>query len=400
MKNATFPSIAKFSFLSLLLPAWITQAAPPQPQPGSTAQIVLIGTWTGERDGDRVQPPVYPSQGMYRLALNEDGSLLPLNRIKMDSPSWIVLSKNRQFAYTTNETQQGQISTLRLGKGGDPQRISGIDSQGQEPTHTAISPDGRYLLAANYSNAPGHASVIVAPILQNGELGEVLQRFPFTKGSEAVAERQASAHIHSVNFTPDGRMMYAADLGGDIIHAFFYDAANKAAPFRLAPDYDLSFPPGTGPRHMIFSANGRFAYVISEMSANIFAYQINNDRLENIQTLALTESARADAKGGGGLAFSPDGKYLYASNRQKTNEIVGYKINPENGKLTLIGRTLSGGIEPRAFAFDKSGKFLLVANVFSNNVTVLQRDLDTGELYGNGVSVQIGTPTDVKFIHE
>ncbi len=136
------------------------------------------------------------------------------------------------------------------------------------------------------------------------------------------------------------------------------------------------------------------------MSANIFAYQINNDRLENIQTLALTESARADAKGGGGLAFSPDGKYLYASNRQKTNEIVGYKITPENGKLTLIGRTLSGGIEPRAFAFDKSGKFLLVANVFSNNVTVLQRDLDTGELYGNGVSVQIGTPTDVKFIHE
>ncbi|MBF4190092.1 AAA family ATPase [Serratia ureilytica] len=80
-------------------------------------------------------------------------------------------------------------------KGGDPQRISGIDSQGQEPTHAAISPDGRYLLAANYSNAPGHASVIVAPILQNGELGEVLQRFPFTKGSEAVAERQASAHI-------------------------------------------------------------------------------------------------------------------------------------------------------------------------------------------------------------
>lgn len=304
MKNATFPSIAKFSFLSLLLPAWITQAAPPQPQPGSTAQIVLIGTWTGERDGDRVQPPVYPSQGMYRLALNEDGSLLPLNRIKMDSPSWIVLSKNRQFAYTTNETQQGQISTLRLGKGGDPQRISGIDSQGQEPTHAAISPDGRYLLAANYSNAPGHASVIVAPILQNGELGEVLQRFPFTKGSEAVAERQASAHIHSVNFTPDGRMVYAADLGGDIIHAFFYDAANKAAPFRLAPDYDLSFPPGTGPRHMIFSANGRFAYVISEMSANIFAYQINNNRLENIQTLALTESTCADAKGGGGLAFS------------------------------------------------------------------------------------------------
>lgn len=63
MKNATFPSIAKFSFLSLLLPAWVIQAAPPQPQPGSTAQIVLIGTWTGERDGDRVQPPVYPSQG-------------------------------------------------------------------------------------------------------------------------------------------------------------------------------------------------------------------------------------------------------------------------------------------------------------------------------------------------
>ncbi|QOI55706.1 lactonase family protein [Rouxiella badensis subsp. acadiensis] len=361
------------------------------------AQTLLVGSWTGQTTGEGVQKAIYPSQGIYRLRLNSDGTLLPLDVLKLSSPSWIVFSHDHKFAYTTNENETGSVTALKVDKDGKLHIINEVDSQGAHPTHATITTDGKYLLAANYSVNPGHAGVTIFPIESNGALGKAVQHVPFIEGSHAVADRQASGHAHSVNISPDGKMLFVADLGADTVHAFSYHAGNKE-PFSAEPKLDLHFKPGEGPRHMTFSADGKFAYVSTEMSAQVHVYRIEQDKLTETQVINLTDSQDPNNKGGAGILFSPDHKFLYVGNRRRDNVIVVYKADATTGKLTLSNRFSAGGIEPRAFAFDKTGQYLLVANVFSNNIVELHRDAETGALTPTGVTVQIGTPTDIKFL--
>lgn len=361
------------------------------------AQTLLIGSWTGQTTGELVQKAIYPSQGIYRLRLNSDGTLLPLDVLKLSSPSWIVFSHDHKFAYTTNENEAGSVTALKVDKDGKLHVINEVDSLGAHPTHATLTADGKYLLAANYSVDPGHAGVTVFPIGADGALGKSVQHVPFIAGSHAVADRQASGHAHSVNISPDGKMLFVADLGADTVHAFSYHAGNKE-PFSAEPKFDLHFKPGEGPRHMTFSANGKFAYVSTEMSAQVHVYSNQQNRLAEIQVIDLTESKDPNDKGGAGILFSPDHKFLYVGNRRKVNDIVVYKADAATGKLTLSNSFSAGGIEPRAFAFDKTGQYMLVANVFSNNIVELRRDAETGALTPTGVTVQIGTPTDIKFL--
>lgn len=400
--NIIIRNAIKISLLPLILSAGMSYAEDSSPLFESPKnlppQVFLVGSWTGQASGELVQKAIYPSEGIYRVRLNSDGSLLPLDVLKMPSPSWIVFNKAHSFAYTTNENVSGTVTSLKVGKDGKLTKINTIDSLGAQPTHATITLDNKYLIAANYSVAPGHAGITILPIERNGSLGEPVQNIPFVNGSHIVKDRQDSGHAHSVNITPDGKMLFVADLGADTVHAFSYHAGEKQ-PLKAEPDFDLHFNPGEGPRHMTFSSNGKFAYISTEMSAKVHVYSISKDKLTEIQTVNLTDSTSPDDKGGAGIIFSPDNKFLYVGNRRKVNEIVEYKADPNKGTLTLVKRFPSGGVEPRAFAFDKTGQFMIIANVYSNNVVELRRNLDNGYLKPTGVTLQIGTPTDIKFFN-
>lgn len=391
----------KVSAISLLLGAHMSHAAESVPlaplAKNLPEQTLLVGSWTGETKGEGVQKPVYPSQGIYSVRLNSDGTLRPLSVLKISNPSWIVYSHDYKFAYTTNEDDAGSVTALKVDRDGKLHIINQVESLGQQPTHATITHDGKYLLAANYSVAPNHAGFSVFPIHSDGSLGKSIQHVPFNNGSHVVTDRQDSGHAHSVNITPDGKTLFVADLGADTIHAFSYHADQKE-PFTAEPANDLHFKPGEGPRHMTFSADGKFAYASTEMSALVHVYAIKDDKLTEIQTIGLTESSDPNDKGGAGILFSPDKKFLYVGNRRRSNEIVVYKVDATTGKLSLSNHFSAGGIEPRAFAFDKTGQYMLVANVFSNNIVELHRDAATGALTATGVTLQIGTPTDIKFL--
>lgn len=364
-------------------------------------QTLLVGSWTdsweGETKGELMQKPIYPSQGMYQLRMNSDGTLLPISVLKMTGPSWIAVSDDHKFAYATNESDDGAVTAVKIEPNGKIKVINKVSSLGEQPTHGTLTPEGKYFLAANYSVAGNHAGVTVLPRHQDGSLGNAVQHIPLTAGSHVIANRQASAHAHSVNMSPDGKMLFIADLGADKIHTYQYNAENKE-PFSAAPEFSLTFKPGDGPRHMTFSADGKFAYVTTEMAARVYAYRVQHNKLSEIQVVELTESQNPKDKSASGLLFSPDGKFLYVGNRGRENQILVYRVDAVTGKLSLTQRFASGGIEPRSFALDKTGQYLLVANVYSNNVVELRRDLESGALTETGVTVQIGTPTDIKFI--
>lgn len=156
-------------------------------------QIALVGTWTHIPDAPAVQKPAYPSEGLYHLAVNGDGTLTLLNVIKMKSPSWIVTSRDGRFAYATNEEDAGTVTALAIDKGGSVRVLNTVSSAGQQPTHATLSPDGKFLFVANYSVAKGGAGVTALPIGCDGKLGERVQHYPFTPGSGAVHGRQDGA---------------------------------------------------------------------------------------------------------------------------------------------------------------------------------------------------------------
>ena len=364
-------------------------------------QKFYVGTWTASApDGLGALKSDFPSQGIYKVRLNTDGTLLPINHIQADNPSWLVIDKKNQYFYATNENNadaEGSVSAFRIDQEGNLTFLNAVNSLGQQPTHAEISQDNHFLFVANYSARSGHAGVAVFAILDNGSLGASVQNIPFLKGSKALPERQIDGHAHSITFDIEGKTVYSADLGSDLIQA--YDYLPKAKhPLKRNKTLDLHFPAGSGPRHLRFSKNGDYAYASTEMGAQVVVFKRVDRKYTKIQQKNLTTQTAVDFKGGAGLLLSPDQRFLYVGNRRKSNEIVAYSVSQETGRLTLVGHYSSGGIEPRAFDIDATGQYVIVANVFSNTVSQFKRNLETRALTPTHVALQIGLPTDIKFI--
>ncbi|MCF9045994.1 lactonase family protein [Acinetobacter nectaris] len=359
-------------------------------------QKFLIGTWSGMPENAKLSSD-FASQGVYTVKLNSDGTLLPLSELKLQDPSWITFSKNYKFAYITNEKTEGTVTAVSVGEDGILKVINHVSSQGDHPTHSTLSQDGKFLFVANYSVGPNKSGVVVLPILNDGSLGNAVQNIKFLDGSKVVSGRQDSGHAHSVTFTPDGKTLYAADLGADIVRAYDYQP-NEKQPLRANPALDLKFTHGSGPRHVAFSANGKFAYVTSEMNAEVVVFEKTGNKFVQVQREILAAKDHESHKSASGLIFSPDYKFLYVGNRKDVNEIVTYKVDGTTGKLSFVGRYMSGGVEPRAFSMDKTGEYLLISNVHSHTVSEFKRDKETGALTPTRIALQIGQPTDIKFI--
>lgn len=359
-------------------------------------QIALVGTWTSIPDAPLVQKPEKASEGLYQLQVNADGTLTPVKVLQMKSPSWVVKSKDGRFAYTTNEENEGAVTALSV-QNGKVEVLNTVNSHGGHPTHASISLDGKFLFVSNYSAFDkGRGGVAVLPILPNGHLGEMVQNIVFSEGSGHVKGRQDSGHAHSTTFSPDGKYLYASDLGNDKVYAFRYNPS-KPQPLEADKSRDVSFKHGSGPRHMVFSPNGKQAYITAEMRSEIVTFNVQDGHLKKVAELKLVhEDKTPEFKSASGIILSPNGKYVIAANRGADNKLLVFKIQ-QNGLLDQPQVYKANGIEPRAFSFDESGKYLYVTNVYSNNISLFRFDTKNGSLKPLGDAAKISTPTDIKF---
>ncbi|HFO2499718.1 TPA: lactonase family protein [Acinetobacter baumannii] len=359
-------------------------------------QIALVGTWTSIPDAPLVQKPEKASEGLYQLQVNADGTLTPVKVLQMKSPSWVVKSKDGRFAYTTNEENEGAVTALSV-QNGKVEVLNTVNSHGGHPTHASISLDGKFLFVSNYSAFDkGRGGVAVLPILPNGHLGEMVQNIVFAEGSGHVKGRQDSGHAHSTTFSPDGKYLYASDLGNDKVYAFRYNPS-KPQPLEADKSRDVSFKHGSGPRHMVFSPNGKQAYITAEMRSEIETFYVQDGHLKKVAELKLVhEDKTPEFKSASGIILSPNGKYVIAANRGADNKLLVFKIQ-QNGLLGQPQVYKANGIEPRAFSFDESGKYLYVTNVYSNNISLFRFDTKNGSLKPLGDAAKISTPTDIKF---
>ncbi|WP_259674182.1 lactonase family protein [Pseudomonas sp. USTB-Z] len=374
--NRTWTSLLTASLMSLTISAH--------------AATLLVGSYT---DG--------ASQGIYRYHFDDKAGQIgptPLQVVKSVSPSWLVLSADQRQLFAVNETPQGHASSFSISSKGEIKPLNQVVTQGDEPTHASLSRDQRYLFVANYAvNPDPGGSLVVIPVAKDGTLKPVVQQARH-KASGVNPERQAGAHVHSLVLSSDGQHLYASDLGADKVFIYRYDGASADHPLTAAIPASVALPPGSGPRHLLFDAKGRHAYLTLEMNAEVVMFDVQDGNLVERQRLPLTERQEAAAKAAGGLHLSADGRFLYVSNRGTANEIVAFSVGKQDGQLTFLQRRPVEGDHPREFALDPSDNFLLVANQKSNQIVVIRRDPRSGKLLETMQTLKQDAPSDLKFI--
>jgi 6-phosphogluconolactonase (cycloisomerase 2 family) len=347
------------------------------------------------------------SEGIYRYGFNTQTGQLeakPRQVIKSENPSWLTLSKDQHHLFAVNENGPGQtdvvgkVSSFAI----DPKThavsfINQIASKGEEPTHSNLSLDGRFLFVANYAVHPDPGgSLAVVPVGKDGKLSPVAQTATH-EASKVNPERQASSHVHSAVPTPDGKYLIAMDLGADKMFVFNYDG-KKTQPLTPAKTPSVDLPPGSGPRHLLFSKDGKHAWLTMEMSAQVAVFDYHDGAFKRTALVDLANKDGQQYRAAGGLHTSPDGKFLYVANRGEANELVVFSIDSSNGQLKEVQRRSVEGKEPREFSFDPSGHFVLIANQKSNQIVTVRVDPKTGLLGETVQKVDFDSPSDFRFL--
>lgn len=346
-----------------------------------------IGTYTrseGHVDGK--------AEGIYRIGLNprtgEMGSKMTVS--PTINPSFLRLSEDKQYLYAVSELAHadeptGFIHAFRTG-GKELIEISKLPTNGQAPCHVEIDKTGALLIASNYVGG-----VATAYSIRNDGTLEESSRFVVP-----VDPDNAPSWLHSANFSPDNKIVAIADKGRDKVWLNSLDQRTG----QLVPHAQqfVQVEKGSGPRHAQWSADGRFLYVINELSNDVAVVARNpsRDRYNVIQTIStLPENYSGETSYCADLHLHPNGNFLYGSNRGH-NSIAMFGVDKATGILTSLGQEPTRGTYPRNFSIDARGNFLYAANQNSSNITSYRIGAD-GRLAFTKEDFKIATPVCVEY---
>jgi 6-phosphogluconolactonase len=382
------------AFLVFLFTALCAVAAPASPK---REYLVYVGTYTEE--------PGSKSKGIYAYRFDPDTAELTSIGLAAETtnPSFLAVHPNHQFLYAVNETsnykgqKSGAVSAFAIDRAtGKLTLLNQVASKGADPCYISVDKTGKYVLVANYTGG----SVAVFPVLPDGQLGEATA-FLQHSGHGADPERQEGPHAHSIDLSADNRFAIVDDLGLDETLVYKFDDKNGSLALNDPLIYTTlaKADPGAGPRHFVFSPNGKFGYVINEVqsSVSVFSYGSTEGVLRRVQTISALPEGFSGHKEAAEIQVHPSGKFLYASNRGH-DSIAVFAIDPDKGTLTLIEYAPTKGQTPRSFEIAPGGSLLFAENEKSNNIVVFSIDAKTGRLTPTGKVLEIAEPVCLKFV--
>ena len=323
------------------------------------------------------------SHGIYTFSFDQrTGKARVLDSLALRDPSYVTVARGGSMLYAVSERPDStaSLSAIRLNaRTGHMKLLNTQLTGGADPCY--VETRGRIALTANYTGG----SMSVFPIKADGSLAPRSQLFlGHTTDQPAPQDRP---HIHMTRFLSDGTLL-VSDFSADQLMRLRTDGSRV-----WADGVAGKLLPGSAPRHIEFSADRRFVYVMSEMAGTVTVFSNAKGRLDRIQVIA---SDSVGGRGGADIHLSKDGKYLYASNRLKADGISIFKVNRQTGKLVKVGYQLTG-IHPRNFCITPNDRFLLCACRDSNVIEVYSRDASTGKLTRVS-AIPLKKPVCVKFI--
>jgi 6-phosphogluconolactonase len=351
---------------------------------------LYVGTYTGPK-----------SRGIYVCGFDSRSGTLSPPRLaaELQSPSFLATSADRSLLYAVNEVsdhggkKSGAVSALAIDPvTGTLSLINQQPSGGAGPCHVSVNPAGTHVFVANY----GGGSVSVFPVRAGGALGEA-SAFVQHQGSSVNKQRQEAPHAHGIHLDASARWVIVPDLGLDQLKIYRFDPATGT----LAAGDPAAFnaTPGSGPRHAAFQPGGKLVCAINELDSTLSSFRFDpaSGRLSLLDT-ASTLPAPVAGNSTAEIAFSPDGRFVYGSNRGH-DSIAVFELEASTGKLKALQHEPTGGRTPRNFAISPDGRWLLAANQGSETVTIFARDLGSGRLTSTGREVSgIGSPVCLVFL--
>ena len=363
MKKITFSLIC-------LLSAIMTLAQKPK-----TREILYVGTYTQKGEG------IYVYE-FDRTNFSYKELQVLTNK---NSPSFLEFHPNKQFLYSANE-DNNTISSYKI----DPvtAKLTSLNeksSVGKGPCHVSVDPKGRFIYVSNY----GSGLLAVYRLNNDGSIGELADSIQ-DKGTGSQ-----KPHMHSVIPSADGKFIYASDLGIDKIMVYLVDPKTGKLTPGSVPYADVKA--GDGPRHFAIHPNGNFGYSACELKSVVNSFQIikNSGALVPLERVRMVPDDFAGKTYAADIHFSPDGKFLYASNRGHES-IVVYSVDAKTGKLTTAGYPETHGKHPRNFLVDEKGELVYVTNRDNDNLVFFERNSETGLLTYTKKEISIPTPVCVK----
>lgn len=329
---------------------------------------LFVGTYApADREGIRV----------YRFD-SRTGEAIPVSAVSgIENPSFLTLSSDHRFLYAVSEMHGkdgGEVYAYAFDRqNGRLRFINKRKSDGKDPCNLVLDKTGKWLFVANYSS--GNFSEF--PIEADGSVGARIRTIQH-HGHSVNLPQQSTAHVHCIIPAGNNRDVFVTDLGLDKV--FTYELDEGTGDLTAGEPPFTQTAPGTGPRILTSAPDGKHFYLIHELSGDITVYSYAPGRLKQIQTLSGVPENYRGRIWAADIHLSPDGKFLYASNRDDLNDIVVYSVDENTGALTFKDRVASGGKTPRYFALTPDGAFLLAAHQDSEGIVIFERDAGTGLL--------------------
>lgn len=352
-------------------------------QTKTTDYHLLIGTYANQDKSNGIHVYRFNAQ---TGSFEEAGAPTPLL-----NSSYLAVSSDKKNVYAVGEGGQGSVNAYSFEPStGKLTFLNSIPSEG--PCYVSVDNGKKFVFAGNY----GGGSVVSVPLNADGSFRTNDVQKIQHEGKSVITDRQEKPHVHSVVISPDHRYLLVPDLGVDKVYQYKIDVSKKEALAPAAIPF-TTVKPGGGPRHLTFHPNGKHAYLALELVADVAVFDYKDGKLDLKQTITMIEPGFTGKVSAADIHTSPDGKFLYASNRGDANQIAIYAIG-NNGKLSIVGHQSVMGKTPRNFAIDPTGNFLLAANQNSNDVVIFKRDLKTGLLSPTGNKINVDKPVCLKFV--
>ena len=358
--------------------------------------IMYVGTYTTNG-----------SKGIYAYRYDDvSGKLQPMGlAAETENPSFLVADASDEHLYAVNEIENyqgassGGVTAFIIDHAtGKLKELDEIASRGADPCFVSFDRSGKYLLVANYTGG----NVAVFPVSTDGKVGEASSVLNDEGTLGPNNERQERPHAHWIQASARNRFAYVSDLGLDRVLIYKFDASKGELSRGDSAGASKNFfsatlAPGTGPRHVVFSSDGNFMYVLGELDSTVTVFANDNkETYQPVQKISALPEGFTGENTAAEIAIHPNGKFLYTSNRGD-DSIAVFAIDT-NGKLTFVQHVASGGKTPRHFAIDPSGTHLLAANQDTGNIVEFTIDHATGKLTSDGEVAKVPSAVCVIFV--
>lgn len=318
------------------------------------------------------------SRGIYAAVLDTDNGQLSEARLvaEIQAPGFLALHPDGQTLYAVHKGKEAGVAAFRIEADGDLSLLNSMPIGDGGAAHVSVHPSGKFLLTAQY----GGGSVALFPIADDGSVKQRTQLIEHRGGSGVVPDRQNKPHPHWTGYSADGRFAFVPDLGLDQIVIYRVDDADPSIEYHGV----IQSVPGGGPRHMRFSTDGSYIFLLNELTLSVttFAYHAETgtaNRLTTTPSLSEATKAKEAFNSSSEILVHPNGKFVYSANRGNDSVTV-YQADSVTGSLTVLEVEPVRGSWPRNINLDPTGKWLLAAGAHSDTISVFEIDRDSGEL--------------------